>query len=379
MTYPIKKLGEICDILDSKRRPVTKSDRKAGPYPYYGATGVQDYVADYIFDEPLVLVGEDGANWEVGANSAYKVDGKCWVNNHAHVLRPRRDVVLDDWLTYFLNMSDLTPFLTGTTVKKLNQERLRAIEIPLSPLAEQREIVSKIEKQFAKIDEVARLRADSEALAEKLLPAALHKIFSSAESKGWEQVDIGDEKIMQMTSGGTPSRSNSSFYGGKIAWLKSGELNDNVQIEDSKEHITDEALKKSSAKVFPAGTVLLAMYGATAGKLGVLAKPATTNQAVAGIIPNAKSLDSKFLYYCLTYIREQIIEQAWGGAQPNLSQTILKTFKIPFPSLAEQKKIVKKLDVLSEKARMLRDLQSSQSVHLKSLKQSVLHEAFDLA
>ena len=118
-------LGAITDILDSQRKPVTKRDRKSGPYPYYGATGVLDYVDDYIFDEPLILVGEDGAKWGSGENSAFAIDGRCWVNNHAHVLRPHRDVIVDRWLIYFLNHSDLSKYISGLTVPKLNQGRLR--------------------------------------------------------------------------------------------------------------------------------------------------------------------------------------------------------------------------------------------------------------
>jgi type I restriction enzyme, S subunit len=114
-----KPLGELCEMLDHKRKPVTKRDRVAGQYPYYGATGIQDYVADYLFDEPLVLVGEDGAKWGSGENTAFAVGGKCWVNNHAHVLRPRRDTILDNWLIYYLNHPDLSESVSGLTVPKL--------------------------------------------------------------------------------------------------------------------------------------------------------------------------------------------------------------------------------------------------------------------
>src|SRR5688500_1130812 len=103
-----KPLGELCDILDNRRKPITKRDRVPGEYPYYGATGIQDYVADYIFDEPLVLVGDDGAKWASGENTAFSVVGKFWVNNHAHVLRPHRTRLVDSWLTHFLVHSDLT-------------------------------------------------------------------------------------------------------------------------------------------------------------------------------------------------------------------------------------------------------------------------------
>ncbi len=114
-------LGELCDVLDHKRKPITKRDREAGEYPYYGATGVLDHVAGYLFDEPLVLVGEDGAKWASGEHTAFAVEGKIWVNNHAHVLRPHRTVLLDTWLIYHLNHSDLIEFVSGLTVPKLNQ------------------------------------------------------------------------------------------------------------------------------------------------------------------------------------------------------------------------------------------------------------------
>lgn len=143
--YPMVALGEVVDILDSRRKPITKSDRKAGPYPYYGATGVLDYVESYIFDEDLVLVGEDGAKWSSGEKTAFAISGKTWVNNHAHVLRPKREVMLDVYLIEILNQMDLNPFITGVTVPKLNQEKLRSITIPLPPIDVQREIVAEIE------------------------------------------------------------------------------------------------------------------------------------------------------------------------------------------------------------------------------------------
>jgi len=136
-----KTLGEICEVLDSLRKPITKKDRVTGKYPYYGATGIVDYVANYIFDEKLVLIGEDGAKWKSGDNTAFIADGKYWVNNHAHVIRPDRTKVLDEWIVYHLLFSDLTTYITGATVEKLNQEKLKSIKIPLPPLSEQQRIV----------------------------------------------------------------------------------------------------------------------------------------------------------------------------------------------------------------------------------------------
>lgn len=143
--WQTKKLGEICDVLDSKRKPVTQRDRVSGEYPYYGATGIQDYVNDYIFDEKLILIGEDGAKWGAGENTAFIADGKYWVNNHAHVIRPHRNTVLDNWIVYFLNVNDLSKHITGLTVQKLNQAKMRGIEIPLPELGEQKRIIKKLD------------------------------------------------------------------------------------------------------------------------------------------------------------------------------------------------------------------------------------------
>jgi len=129
------------------RKPITKSDRKAGKYPYYGATGILDHVEGYIFDEKLVLVGEDGAKWDIGDQTAFIADGKYWVNNHAHVLRPQREKIVDEFLVGVLNAIDLSPFITGVTVPKLNQEKLRSIDIPLPPLEIQKKMIEGMEKE----------------------------------------------------------------------------------------------------------------------------------------------------------------------------------------------------------------------------------------
>ena len=143
--WPMVELGKVCEILDKLRKPVTKSDRKAGIYPYYGATGILDYVDKYIFSEKLVLVGEDGAKWKSGDKTAFIAEGKYWVNNHAHVLKPDRKQLIDELLVYILNGMDLTSFITGVTVPKLNQKNLCSIKISLPPPEVQKEIVVLIE------------------------------------------------------------------------------------------------------------------------------------------------------------------------------------------------------------------------------------------
>jgi type I restriction enzyme M protein len=167
--WDVYPLGDLVDVLDSKRKPITKSDRISGPYPYYGATGILDYVEDYLFDERLVLLGEDGAKWESGQNSAFIVEGKYWVNNHAHVLRPIKEKLNDIYLVTLLNQMDLMPLITGVTVPKLNQERMRAIEIPLPRLEIQQELAKKIEIERNQVEAASKLIEAYEARTQMVI------------------------------------------------------------------------------------------------------------------------------------------------------------------------------------------------------------------
>ena len=141
-----KTLGEICENLDSQRRPITSSKRKKGIYPYYGASGIVDFVESYIYEGDYLLVSEDGANL-LARNTpiAFSISGKNWVNNHAHVLK------FDTYegrkfVEYYLNQIDLKPYISGAAQPKLNQNNLNSIPIPLPPLSEQRRIVGILDR-----------------------------------------------------------------------------------------------------------------------------------------------------------------------------------------------------------------------------------------
>ena len=161
-------LEDCCDILDSQRVPITAADRKKGEYPYYGANGIQDYVADYIFDDELVLLAEDGGNFGSKERPiAYRVSGKCWVNNHAHVLKPKAGMDVD-YLCYSLMFYNTDGLVNGATRQKLTQATMRKMEIPKRSIDEQKAIVAKLAKtqsiithrrqQLAKLDELVKAR-----------------------------------------------------------------------------------------------------------------------------------------------------------------------------------------------------------------------------
>jgi len=187
------------------------------------------------------------------------------------------------------------------------------------------------------------------------------------------KVPLGD--LCFTTSGGTPSRKISSYYIGDIPWVKSGELGDNLIVKTD-EYISEEAIKNSSAKLFPKGTLLIALYGANIGKLAFLGIDATTNQAICGIFEN-KYVNLKYIYYYLRFQRSKLIEQGIGGAQPNISQDIVRKQEIPVFSLAEQHRIVAKIEELfSSLDNGIQNLKTAQQ-QLKIYRQAVLKWAFE--
>jgi type I restriction enzyme, S subunit len=178
-------------------------------------------------------------------------------------------------------------------------------------------------------------------------------------------------ELFEITSGGTPSRKNKAYYNiGNIPWVKTGDLKD-MYLSNSSEFITELGLKESSAKLFPKGTVLIAMYGATIGNCSILAINAATNQACAAFKPTEKILP-EFLYYYLISIKKRLISLGVGGAQPNISLSILKDIEIPLVSLDKQKKIV----MILNKSQELINKRNAQLEALDQLTQSVFFDMF---
>lgn len=187
--------------------------------------------------------------------------------------------------------------------------------------------------------------------------------------KGWEYKKLGE--VLETTSGGTPSKSHKEYYeGGTIPWLRSGEVSKG-DIYDAELYITEEGLKKSSAKLFPIDTVLIAMYGATVGQVGILKSTMCTNQAICGILPN-KDFHPNFLKYVLLANKKNYLKQAMGGAQPNISQQVIKSTYIPIVKFSEQESVVSELDKINELIR----LKKEQLKDFDNLAQSLFYEMF---
>ncbi|MDR6993116.1 restriction endonuclease subunit S [Luteimonas sp. 3794] len=174
--WPVRQLADLCENLDRQRVPITKSDRQSGDIPYYGASGVVDYVNDFLFDEDLLLVSEDGANLLARTYPiAFSITGKAWVNNHAHVLR-FSDSVSQEFIRLYLNSISLNPYVTGMAQPKLNQSALNAIPVPTPPIQVQAMIVEQAAQIHAgcrrAVSAYEAQAADLTALRQTLLQAA---------------------------------------------------------------------------------------------------------------------------------------------------------------------------------------------------------------
>ena len=321
------EVGEICDVLDSLRKPITKQDRKSGPHPYYGATGVVDWVADYIFDEPLVLVGEDGAKWRSGEHTAFHINGKTWVNNHAHVLRPNRDMVLDTFLIAAINHLDLTPYITGITVPKLNQRNLRRLQIPLPPLEMQREIVAEIESYQRVID-------GAQAVVENYRP----HISVDLE---WPKVELA--KFCTVVRGSSPRpRSDPRYYNGPIPRLMIADITrDGMYVTPKIDSLTKEGAARS--RPMNQGDLVIAVSG-NPGLPTILAVNACIHDGFVGLRDLDESVDPVYLYYSLLSQHSVNGLQSVGAIFRNLTTAQVREFQIPLPPTSIQRSIANELE-----------------------------------
>lgn len=173
-------------------------------------------------------------------------------------------------------------------------------------------------------------------------------LFARLADTGTPVFKLSD--LAETTSGGTPDRSESAYYGGSIPWMKSGELTDGL-VTEIEETITERGLANSNAKVFPVGTLLIALYGATVGKTGILGIEAATNQAVCAVVPKRKDVRGRYLYWFLRRKREDFLQTSFGGAQPNISQKILRDTVVPLPPPTTQDALATFLEAVEKRMR----------------------------
>lgn len=351
-TWKKVKIQDIADNLDNKRVPVTKSDRKSGQIPYYGATGIVDYVDDYIFDEKLLLIGEDGADWSAYANTAFIIEGRSWVNNHAHVLRVTDADI--HFLMEYLNFSDLRLHVSGTTRGKLNKSDLMNIEVPLPSIQIQQRISNIIMTVNNEIEKTDQIIQKTENLKKGLLTELFVTGLGCSSFKmtvhgkipsHWELKKVIEVASVVDSLHQTPKYSDSGYPMVRVMDIKSGDLNLTNCIKVSEEVYRQFTKNHTPIK----GDLVISRVGS----FGIFSYVNTSDnfclgQNTAVISPK---IDSLFLYYVLQspIPTNQVNKLVVGSNQKTLSLGYIRNLFIPIPPANEQKEIAQILTSVDQK------------------------------
>lgn len=385
---PTKRLEELVDfqggLWTAKKEPrkTTRVLRNTN----FRSTGLFDFshVASIEVEEkqlaPRLLVQGDlllersggGPTQPVGRVMYFDAEGEFSFSNFTTRMRVRsikeiEPLFLWRYLNYLYDSGITEKLQKQTTgIRNLIFSDYKQIEIFVPPMEEQRKIVEKIEKQFAKFDEASRLRAESEALTDQLLPAALHEIFSARNNMS----EIGS--LCSLVNG-RAFKSSEWQDQGKYPIIRIQNLNSRTKAFNYFSGVVNSRI------VVHKGDLLFSWSGSRGTSFGPhiwYGETGLLNQHIFKV-NHKENVDRQYFYYALKYLVAEVENTLHGGVGlVHITKTRLERLKIPLPPLAEQKEIVKKIDALAEKARALRDLQSSQSADLKALKQSILHEVF---
>lgn len=325
--YEMVKLGDVCEILDSKRKPISKADRKFGIYPYYGATGIVDYIDNYIFDERCVLIGEDGAKWGSNEQSAFIAEGKYWVNNHCHIIKVNKEQIIDSFLVRILNQMDLNQFISGCVVPKLTQKDLKNIEIPLPPLEIQEEIVKELDQYQAIIDGAQKV-VDNWKPTIEINPK-------------WEKVKLGD--VCKTIYGYTDTARDN----GNIRYVRITDIDNRGYLKQIEKKYLD-LTEGNSSYLLKQNDLLVARTGATFGKTLLFRsnEPAIYASYLIKLDFNNEKVYNPYYwaYTSTTSYWEQANALVSGGGQPQFNSKAIEQIIIPLPPLEEQKAIVAKIE-----------------------------------
>ena len=331
------RVEECCEILDSMRIPITASDRKEGKYPYYGANGIQDYVNDYIFDDELVLLAEDGGNFGSKEKPiAYRVSGKCWVNNHAHVLKPKEEIDVD-YLCYSLMFYKVDGMINGATRKKLTQTAMKKMKIPLRNIVEQKKIV----QQLNKIIEIREKAKKELNLLDNLIQARFVELFGDAvyNDKKWE-TDTVKNLCKEIYGGGTPSKAHPEYYkDGDIPWVSAKDMKTDV-LKDSQIKINQLGVDNSTARLVPVNSVIMVIRsGILKHTLPVAVNkvPITVNQDLKVFIPGERIL-TRFLAVQFKMQEKDILSGVRAVTADNIEFNSLKQRRMIVPPIDLQQK-----------------------------------------
>lgn len=384
--YPTYKLSEVADILDSFRKPINSTERtkriqgkkENELYPYYGATGQVGLIDEFLTDGEFVLVGEDGAPFlEPFKNKSYIIRGKAWVNNHAHILSGKKDVLSNQYLNYFLNSFDYRNYVNGTTRLKLTQGNLTQIPIPLPPLPTQRAIVARIESLFAELDKaVDKLKTARQQL--KTYRQAVLNHWLNNEDEKWEMVKLGE--VAEIKGGKRLPKGH--YYSEKpteYRYIMAGNLKNNTVSLDTNfiEKATYEVLKHYEVI---GGEVYITIVGACIGDVGII--PTNLGYSIltenAAKIVNINNITPDFLAIALrsSFAKTQIKSKILSATLGKLALSRVAEIVVPLPPLPEQQRIVAEIESRLSACESMEQSIAQSLEQAEVLRQSILKKAF---
>ena len=393
--WEVKRLGEVVNILDNRRVPLCESQRKSGTFPYCGANGIVDYIDRYEFDEEAILIAEDGGNFSDFATRsiAYKMSGKYWVNNHAHVLTAKAGYALD-YLLFHLSHKDITDLISGGTRAKLTRGQLENIIISLPPLAEQRRIARALsdvdELIFALGKLIEKKRNIKTGAMQELLTGktrlpgfganSLRSNHSHAEAQRgrgieFKQTELGpipvDWEVMRIdqcgdvVTGSTPPRGVSELWGGSFSWISAKDFKGKYIIS-SEEKVTEAG--KKYCRTLPENSVLVTCI-ASIGLNAIAKRPCATNQQINAVA--CRGCDYEYFYYQCCFNESRLRKMAGQTAVPIIGKGQFEEFTIALPKeIKEQRAIAA---VLSDIDAEIAALEADRAKY-ESIKQGMMQE-----
>ena len=350
-------------------------------YPYYGATGQVGLIDEFLTDGEYVLVGEDGAPFlEPFKNKSYIIRGKAWVNNHAHILSGKKDVLSNQYLNYFLNSFDYRDYVNGTTRLKLTQGNLTQIPIPLPPLPTQHAIVTRIETLFAELDKAVQHLRTAQQQLKTYRQAVLNHSFSNETWKNVSITDIIEKEKNSLKAGPFGSSLKKEYYveDGYKVYGQEQVISGDPFIGNY--YIDEDKYKELESCKIKSGDVLISLVG-TVGKILILPeniKPGIINPRLIKITLNRQMYDSKFFkyYFESSQVKSFYKINASGTTMDVLNIGIIKQIPFPLPPLAEQQRIVKEIESRLSQATASETYIENALQQAEALRQSILKKAF---
>ncbi len=379
--WEIKTLGEVCDFYNGKAHENCVDEN--GKYhlinsKFVSSNGLISKKTNSqlfpLFKDDIVFVMSDVPKGKTLAKCYFvEEDNKYTLNQRICVFRNSKINV--DYLCKYINRNNyFLEFDNGENQTNLRKEDILKCPIYIPPIKEQEEIVERLDKGFALIEELKETAKKNLENAKELFQSVLREELSPKD--GWETKTLGE--VCKVNTGGTPLTTNSKFWmGGDIPWYSSGELNQKITKESLK-FITEFGLNNSNAKLLPKGSLLIGMYDTAALKMSIIDKPSAFNQAIAGVEPN-NILNLVYTMYYIENIKESILSQRRGVRQKNLNLTKIKNINISFPNnIKEQEEIVGRLDRIKGYCEELEGNYKRVLELCEELKQGLLREAFEV-